>query len=480
MINKEVLAYLDDYDAVTVVIKTSFYHGISESFWLADSGANRWPLRIISKETLETRNVYKLLCPDVIDVGQAYQILIDNGHFTPLQYRFIVKTPRFNADYYYQGSDLGACWQPEKTVWTLWAPTAQQVILQTSSGNELNVYQMKCGKQGIWQFAIASDCENWTYNYLILTGGKWHQAIDPYGKAITPNGTSSVVVALAHHQIPPVEVKPYGAFHQAVIYEACIRDSSNEMNFKGFISQLDRISRLGVTHIQLMPVTSFATVDDYHRELSYNWGYDPRQPQSLQPLYSSDINNYTQVIDDFRALVKACHQRGLRVNLDMVFNHVYLTTISAFQDVVPYYYFRYDGAKLSNGSMCGNDFDSSMVMARRYIIDTVEYLTRQYNVDGFRFDLMGILDVATIDQLTIRLKAQKPDIMIYGEGWDMPTALPTEQKADYHNKDKIPQVAFFNDQFKDISPPTVSELVIEKGHLGNFIFIVVIRFLFRW
>ena len=449
MLDNSVQAYLDDYDAITVVIDDSFYGGLSDHFWLLDDGDGITELKVISHEVTRHHGIYKLLVPQPPVIGIGYQLMVDNGHFTPLQYRFIVKTPRFAAEFYYDGDDLGAIYGRQATRFSLWAPTADEVLLQTGLGTAGDCQQMKRTAAGVWRLEKEGDLDRMPYVYLVHVNGQWQQALDPYAKAALANGKASAVAALGPRSSSTACTAAPLAPHQAVIYETSVRDASDGATFISMIDQVDRMAALGVTHVQLMPVTSFSTVDELHPRLAYNWGYDPRLPQVLEGAYSTDVHDPCRVMADLARLVDACHAKGLRVCLDMVFNHVYAAAGSCFSQTVPYYYFRYDHNQLSNGSLCGNDFDSTMAMARRYIIDTALYLTRQYGIDGFRLDLMGVLDVVTVDSLAQHLALAKPGMMLYGEGWNMPTPLAADQKADIDNRDKMPHVGLFNDQFRD-------------------------------
>ena len=216
------------------------------------------------------------------------------------------------------------------------------------------------------------------------------------------------------------------------------------------ISRLPYLKDLGITSLQLMPVNDFGSVDENNPELFYNWGYDPVQYFALEGSYSSNVSEPLQILTDFRDLVLEAHRQCIRINLDVVFNHVYYLKTSIFNQTVPYYFFRYDSeGRLCDGTYCGNDVDSGKYMVRKYIIDVLKYFVSQFDVDGFRFDLMGILDVETMNQAYETLRALKSDVMLYGEGWKMNTALKEEEMACSSNSSLMKQIAFFNDSFRD-------------------------------
>ncbi len=466
MPDNRVTAYLDDYDSIVVIIDDSFYGGKNAVFRLTDDDGTLSPLTITSFEVTRHHGIYKLFSKAVLYIGRAYYIIMDNGHRAAVQYRFIVKTPRFNADFYYDGTDLGALVKDGATSFAVWAPTASRVILQLTEKKQ--DYEMVRGDKGVWRYTLAENADGQVYNYLVCVNGQYNRTPDPYGHAASPNGVSSVVCDLAPYKVDPDRrMTPFERYSQAVIYEASVRDSCDKATFADFAGQLDRIKKLGITHLQLLPVTAYATCDEYHTALIYNWGYDPSLPQCLSGCYSSDVNEPTRVLADFADLIRACHKADIRVNLDMVFNHVYSADDCCFSKIVPFYYLRYTNNQLSNGSLCGNDFDSGMVMARKFIIDTVSYYTSQFDVDGFRLDLMGILDAATVDKLINTLKTRKPDIMIYGEGWKMPTSVSSQQLAIPENRVRFPYVAFFNDQFRDEVRGNVFDITSSSYFLGD-------------
>ncbi len=236
---------------------------------------------------------------------------------------------------------------------------------------------------------------------------------------------------------------------EPVIYEVSVRDYSPEGTFESFGKNLDYLKDLGVSHVQLLPVNDFGSVNEYHPELSYNWGYDPVNYQVLEGSYSSDASRPERAVEDFGLLVRKIHEKGIKVILDVVFNHVYAVSRSSFHRTVPYYWFRYQGERLADGTFCGNEVDSEMLMVRKYIIDTCSYYVSQFDVDGFRFDLMGFIDVETMKQLRESLIQLKPGILMYGEGWNMNSAIRS-QEACMDNYQLFDGVGFFNDFFRDV------------------------------
>ncbi len=262
----------------------------------------------------------------------------------------------------------------------------------------------------------------------------------------------------------------------AIIYEASIRDITKKKTYKALSESddaffnLDYISSLGITHVQLLPVLDFKSVDDYHPQRIYNWGYDNYEWMALDNSYTSEPNgDPDQVVVDLMELVSAMHERGLRVNLDVVFNHVFDVADSCLQMTCPYYFFQMDqDGHYSNASMCGNDIDSQMPMCSKYIQEACLYLLNTFDIDGLRFDLMGILDIDTINRIDASCRAIKPDFMVYGEGWNMPSYLKETQRAAIINNHKMPNVAHFSDVFRDTVKGKLDHHNLACGYvLGN-------------
>lgn len=192
-----------------------------------------------------------------------------------------------------------------------------------------------------------------------------------------------------------------------------------------------------------MPIYDFATVDETNPRAAYNWGYDPAQYLVPEGSLSTNPSDPYTRIKEVRTMVSAFHQAGIRVNMDVVFNHVYESATSVFERVVPNFYFRrQEDGKLSNGSFCGNDLASERPMVRHLILQAVRHWITFYGIDGYRFDLMGILDIATMKIIEDETRKLKAGFMLYGEGWNMPTALSNNERATMENAHLLPGYAF--------------------------------------
>ncbi len=478
-------AYLDDFGKVTVHINRNFYGGRSESFHITGDKGYSTQMLITGIEEHSGYVRYNLTCPAGLVFGTSYHVREAHGLSVPLEYRMIVNTQQFNDRFFYNGDDLGATYHWTHTDFALWAPTAVSVTLRIRNHGTLESYPMNRGDKGVWRRRIITNLKYATYTYFVERNGEVVECVDPYGISSIGNGRESAVIDL--DEISRIQDYPLEEISgtDAVIYEANVRDmtsssltGTDENGTFGALSQentsyenmptgLSYLASLGVTHVQLMPVMDYCTVDEFHTENGYNWGYDPMQFITPEGSYSSDPDNPYARVRELKTLVCRMHKHGLRVNLDVVFNHLYNVETSSFHAVLPYYYFRYNsGGFLSNGTYCGNDFASEKPMVRKFIIDAVRRIMSIYGIDGMRFDLMGILDIDTMNAVRETIQSVKPSAMLYGEGWDMPTILDSSLKATIQNQDKMPGIGHFNDFFRDmIKGKTSDDQKYVKGYV---------------
>ncbi len=479
-------AYEDDFGKVTIWMKRNFYQGRSDYFYLTSDKGLYIDMIVTRVEEHPDAVRYDLTTPADLPFGTEYRVHESHGLSVPLEIRLITQKPAFSAQFQYDGDDLGATYSPHATAFAVWAPTASRVILQVTLHGKTNCYAMTRFNQGVYRVSVLGDLQDATYTYLVTRNGETVESCDPYALSSTENGKQSAVINLdripnVHH---PLQTKINSAV-DAIIYECSIRDMTSSPTsgtsthgkfsslaeeytmWKGNPTGLLYLKKLGITHVQFMPVLDYVTVDELHPDRGYNWGYDPNHYLCLEGSYSSDPTNpYARMIE-FRNLVDLLHENDIRVNLDVVFNHVYDVNQNALNRIVPYYYFRYnDSGYLSNGSYCGNDLSSKQPMTRKYFIDVCNKLIDIYDIDGYRFDLMGILDVETMNQLHDSLKKKKNDVMLYGEGWDMPTDLPSDEKACIVNQNRMPEIGHFNDFFRDtVKGKTSDDQKYERGYL---------------
>lgn len=385
--------------------------------------------------------------------------------------------PKFDEAFYYDGDDLGVTYTPEQTTFRLWAPTASEasvMIYDSSDGALVERKPMVRDVRGTWVLTVNGDCNHWYYTFGVQVGSQWNEAVDPYAKAVGVNGDRGVVLDLSSTRPQRwTEDRPLlAAPVDAVIYELHVKDlsihpqsgSSYPGKFLGLAESgttgpdgiptgLDYISGLGVTHVQLLPVYDYATesVDETKPELpQYNWGYDPKNYNVPEGSYATDPYSPELRIRELKQTIQALHDRGIRVIMDVVYNHVYDGYLVNFTKLVPGYYLRYkEDGTFSNGSFCGNECASERAMMSKFIVDSVVYWAQEYHMDGFRFDLMGLMDIATMNEIRRRLDKIDPSIMMIGEGWVMDTVLPEAQRANQSNTALLPRIGQFNDGFRD-------------------------------
>jgi pullulanase len=377
----------------------------------------------------------------------------------------------------YMGSDLGAVYASDKTTFRLWAPTAEQVRLnlyQDGDGDCLMATEnMIKDKSGTWFFQKRGDLDRVYYTYLVTVDGVTRETIDPYALAAGVNGQRGMVVDL-------LSTNPDGFLDEnrpglespvdAVICEISVADMTMDESSgvkhhgkylgltetgtrspEGLSTGLDYLKQLGVTHVQLMPSFDFGSIDESKPQSEqYNWGYDPVNYNVPEGSYSTDPYHGEVRIREFKEMVQAFHREGIGVIMDVVYNHTYDIEHSCFQKTVPDYYYRRTENGYSDASACGNEVASDMPMVRKYIVDSVTYWAREYHIDGFRFDLMGVLDQETMQQVRNALNKISPDILVYGEGWTGgPSTLPEEQRALKRYAAKLNGVGAFSDDIRD-------------------------------
>lgn len=403
-----------------------------------------------------------------------------------------VSSKEFDRHWGYQGS-LGSFYQADKTEFKLWAPTAKavEVVIYKDASNQADIWKtisLKRGRDfstdhtkntiGVWQGSISEDLAKRAYQYRVIFDHEEYLTRDPYSQATSPDGKRTAIVTDQERNPLGFQVKQGQEAHwrvknacQAVIYEMHIRDLSQSessgvtpayrgtflgacqtgtTNGTGQATTFDHIRDLGVNYVQLQPISDRHKDYDENGQVTYNWGYDPQNYNAPETSLSSNPSDPAQAIRDLKSLIQAYHDAGIGVILDVVYNHSYSTFDSPFQASVPDYYYRMnpDGS-FQNGTGVGSETASEHEMFRKYMIDSLLYWVKEYNVDGFRFDLMGIHDVETMQIIRDELDKVDPRILTYGEGWDMGTGLLPQDKAKKDNAYQLLDIGFFNDNERD-------------------------------
>ncbi|MDT8715411.1 type I pullulanase [Clostridium sp. 19966] len=396
-----------------------------------------------------------------------------------VNYSKLYSCEEFNKKYY-TDTKLGSIYSQEHSIFRLWAPAATAVNIIIYEEDKNNNYKvlwklsMQALSKGVWEANIFGNVKGNFYNYEVVVYGVSHEVVDPYATACGINGKIGAILKLS-------EANPLGFskdsytnptnYTDAIIYETSIRDISshpdsgikykgkflgltqeNTHSSKGVSTGLNHILELGVTHLQLMPVFdfSFESVDEL-MPYKYNWGYDPQNYNVPEGSYASKAYVPACRVHDLKKLVFTLHRHGIGVIMDVVFNHIYKYETSNLEKIFPGYYFRTnEDYSMCNGSGCGNDIASERSMVRKFIIDSLKYWTEEYHVDGFRFDLMGIIDTDTLSLIKKEFTSLNKNILLYGEGWSLNTNLPEDKKGSIANSSKLEGIGFFNDKTRDL------------------------------
>lgn len=377
----------------------------------------------------------------------------------------------------YTGDDLGVSYHKTHSAFRIWAPQAQKmelVLYPTGNDSQGEIYPLEKDVQGTWTMTIQGDLHGTYYNYLVTYDQTTKEAMDPYAIACGVNGQRGMVVDLSKTNPRGWDTLQTPALaHPAdtIIYELHIRDFTIDPNsgvkhrgkYLGLVESgtrspdnlatgLDHLRQLGITHVQLMPCFDFYTIDETQLlPKEYNWGYDPQNYNSPEGSYASDPYHGAVRINELKQMIKTLKDNGFRVILDVVYNHTYLGKTSHLNVLAPGYYYRHDAhGNFTNGSGCGNELASERFMVRKMIVDSVVYWASEYKIDGFRFDLMGLMDIITVNEIRSRLNAIDPRIIMFGEGWTGDhSPLPDHLKALKGNMRKLPGTGAFNDDVRD-------------------------------
>ena len=433
-----------------------------------------------------------------LDLSKTYTLELEG--YAPKE---VVPTTVFDSEEFintmtYDGDDLGAVIQSDgSTTFKVWAPTASAVVLNLfTAGNGVDAYanlEMTKADRGVWELNVPETGHGVYYTYSVTTAVGTQEAVDPYAKAAGLNGDRGMVVDLDLTDPEGWDndrVVTLDRYTDATIWEIHVRDFSNQLsqsnyqgkylafterglkNSSGLSVGVDYLLELGVTHLHLLPVYDYASVDE--ADPSFNWGYDPENYNVPEGSYSTDPYNGEVRIREFKMMVQSLHADGLGVIMDVVYNHTFDAN-SNLNKIVPNYYYRYnDDGSNSNGSGCGNDTASERYMYRKYMVDSTSFWAEEYHLDGLRFDLMGLHDVQTMQQIETAVHAINANAIIYGEAWSLTTTTYGRiDLATQPNLNKIiaadgaaGSVAAFNDAIRDGLKGSVFEST-GKGYING-------------
>lgn len=429
---------------------------------------NRWEYILTLETPLVLTKEYNVIFEET-----AYKIVMPN----------IYSTEKFEAEYTYTGSDLGATWTAQKTSFRVWAPTAESVKVNLyASGTKgtddlLEQLEMQADVNGTWVTEKEGDLNGTYYTYAVTINGQEKEACDPYARTTGVNGDRAMVIDLASTN--PLgwenDSDPHAgmSYNDAIIYELHVRDLSSDKSSGiehvgkflgltetgtttpgGIPTGLDHIKDLGITHLHLLPSYDYGSVDETKLEekAQFNWGYDPVNYNVPEGSYSTDPYNGEVRVREMKQMVQVLHENDISVVMDVVYNHVQSAGDFCFNVIVPGYFSRInENGSYSNGSGCGNDTASERSMVRKYIVDSVKYWADEYHIDGFRFDLVGLLDTETINEIVTEVHKDHPNVIFYGEGWTMNTTVTKDGyiMATQVNSTQTPGFAYFSDTIRD-------------------------------
>jgi len=379
----------------------------------------------------------------------------------------------------YEGDDLELVYTPQSSSFRVWAPTADEVrILLYDNGYEGGAYktvEMSRSSEGTWKKEINEDLKGKFYTFQIRVGESWlDETPGIWVKAVGLNGKRAAIIDMSETNPEGWEMDERPAlknYTDIMIYEVHVRDFSvspnsgmknkgkflaftehGTKNSSGQATGIDHLKELGVTHVHLLPSFDFASIDESRpQDKKYNWGYDPLNFNVPEGSYSTNPADPVCRIREFKQMVQSLHKAGIRVIMDVVYNHTFIGPKSHLDLLAPGYFYRHNAdSTFSNASGCSNETASERGMMRKFMVESVVYWATEYHVDGFRFDLMGIHDIETMNEIRAALDKIDPTIFMYGEGWTAgPSPLAEEKRALKKNAKQLDRIAVFSDDIRD-------------------------------
>ena len=460
----------NDLNQVVVDLKNSISGDLNNQVQFNNGGGVKSVSENENQLTITTNNDIDFQKAMTVTVdGQQYTIDPTNGTAMP-----VVRSQAFDNKYTYNGHDLGANYTPTATTFKIWAPTASQVSLNLYDNDTDPKAKLKSWQHmqydentGVWSITVDGDLKDTAYDYLVqFANGKSNETYDPYATACVQGGFRSVVLSPEEmgNDVTAGKVVDKDDPTNEVIGEIDVRDftndpssgvaanvrgtyvgaaqSTNTTDGKGNPTGINYLTHQGINTVQIQPMYQYDDDgDNTNSSYEYDWGYDPENYNVPEGWYSTNRDDPATRIRECKEMIQVFHNAGIRVNMDVVYNHVANVKTNALALTVPGYYFRYgNNGQLTNASACGDDVASERNMVRNYIVQSCEYWHKVYGIDGFRFDLMGNLDVKTMNAI----RAALPDVVMYGEGWNMGASIPDSDKADQANEKQMPTIGTFN------------------------------------
>ena len=363
---------------------------------------------------------------------------------------------------------------PEATLFELWSPDAERVVLRLYKGDDVvSKQEMQRAERGLWRATAEGDNKGLYYTFQVTIDGKeLSETAGIFARALDVNGNRGAIIDMRDtdpegwSEDKTLEIAP----EDIVIYEMHYRDMTAHASAgssypgkyigmaqrgtrspEGLATGIDHLVELGVTHVHLLPTADFGSIDESQHSEQYNWGYEPKNYNTPEGTYSTDPATPEVRIREFKSLVKAMHDAGLAVVLDVVYNHTTNTANCGFELTVPGYFYRMrEDGTFADGSGCGNETASERPMMRKYMVESLEYWVKEYHIDGFRFDLMAIHDIETMNLIRSRLEEINPNILLYGEGWAAQAPLYDESKLAFKRYTHLmPGIGAFSDDIRN-------------------------------
>ncbi len=462
--NSSFYSYLESYEKISIIVPKNLYDP-KETYKLTGNGE---VIDLIIFEHFSIGDEEKIVAnfDAYLKLEEPYYVVSSNGDKSYLRMGKIVRTPLFDSIYHYKKNDLGYTYSKESTKFKIWSPTAKEVKLElVSPKGDTEMIIATYRRQGIYRVIVDKDIEGYKYRYHINVNGESLIAVDPYAISANANGEYAYIVD--KNKFYKMKKYHFRNDNNVVIYETSIRDftslfkndktrSTYDYFTKEFKTAgnndagIKYLKKLGVTHIEIMPMFLYGGVDENNRFSEYNWGYNPVLYNVPSGMYTTKPNDPYARINELKRMIDKIHSYGIKVVMDVVYNHVYDALKYPFEVMCPGYMYVYNREGIRTCfSGCGNDVNSTKSMVRKFIVDSVNYWLNEYSLDGFRFDLMGLIDFETMNDITLDIHESNPNILIYGEGWKMTQSNRDDTLAHMFNKCVISDIGFFNDRFRE-------------------------------
>lgn len=465
--------FIDDTTMKLVTSKPISKSDVRKDFSLQDASGNLITPTAVSGGSGEMATEFVILLDQKVSFNTKYQTKYQDYEAIPVEQSGLYDSETFIKNYTYTG-DLGAIYSAAQTTFKVWAPTADSMTLnlydQGDGDNKRDKIVMANSGQGVWTCIVNGDLNGTYYTYSSVTNGDVVETYDPYAHAAGVNGDRSMVIDMAKTNPSGWDMDKgplYMKANDLIVYEMHIRDLSsnassnitNKGKYLGVIEKgtktdngtatgLDHLKELGITHVQILPMFDYNSVDE--TKPTFNWGYDPKNYSVPEGSYASDPYHGEVRVAELKQMVQGLHSEGIGVIMDVVYNHTALSADSNLTKLVPNYYYRMVNGKYSNASGTGNETASDRVMMQKLMIDSLKHWVKEYHIDGFRFDLMGVHDIETMKAIDTELRKINPNIILYGEGWTGGTSpLPEAKRLVKANMSSVPRIGAFDDDFRD-------------------------------